>query len=364
MRISSYKNLILCFGLLGQLHASYYYEKATKDDSERLAGFCFEQNLPMQAFYSYLQRDPNKWLYMAIELETESLAGIAAGKSDLTTSHVSLDTIRTTDKKAVTELLLRNVLFDLSKQGLVNYSFPVQELLRNGMRALRTDIASTLGNFNHDAIRYVLYPATRFASPDEETRAVLRKYCQMYYTFFAGEPFFYNAGFTKADLATIDKRVAGLEKTYARPGSAIVVASFKDIIIGISAITPLSNAPAEKDDAEYLTGIYDFLTKDQASVALSLSSCAYSTNTLIEEGFRNINLGKTLISQLTNFAKKEGYPGVAFLVAKDNWIEQAAIRNGFTLGQTQIKTYPTNMPDGSVQDKNHEFAYLYKLFEK
>ncbi|MBM3886454.1 hypothetical protein FJ364_00865 [Candidatus Dependentiae bacterium] len=250
--------LLIISGLTTLLNASFYYEQATKEDTDTVASFCYEQNLPTEAFFSYLQRDPNKWLYMAIDLDTENIVGIIAGKYDKAASQVSIDTIRTTTNNNLTEILLRYVLCKIEKQGFKSYSMPVQELFRSGMKSLRTDINATLSNFAYDSMRYVLYPASRFAVSDQETKDVLRKLSQMRHSC--------DTQTSKVTISDIHKQATEREKTHAQDGCATAVAYFKDIIVGIATRT----------------------TQNKMDV-------------FIENGFENLDFNTTLIEQLINF---------------------------------------------------------------
>lgn len=330
---------------------------------DKIGAFYHLQNTHSDNLRAHLQGDESLWAYVLMELETDAVRGIAYGSTNTETNETSLETILSDDNNAgLTEYLLRHVLATLKKKNIAVCSMPAQEIYRSGIRTIKTAVSSMLENFEIASIRYVLYPAHRFEQPDAEALNVLRTYCHMYHRFYSQAPFFYNAGYKKLDAAFIDSCIPSMKAIYSRPQSAILTAYFKDVIIAASAVTPLDPIEPQELDNEYLIETINALKNEPKDKSDRLLKTAYETNVLVDEGFRRLGIRISLEKQLIEFSKKMGYSGFSFITDKLTLDKDRTLSYGFTTGPDFSFNWPTNMPDGSVQNSNHTMQLVFQYF--
>jgi hypothetical protein len=356
--------MFLLFAFFSNLNATYYCEQATMAHLDRISLFCYMQNTHVENLRTYLQGDESMWTYVIVELETEKIRGIAIGTTHPYSKETSIVSIFSDAPQAgLTEYLLHYIFTALDEKKIKSCGLPAQEIYRGGMRTINTNIEDFLKKFKTTELRYVLYPASRFEQPDEEALNVLRTYAHMLYRFYKGAPFFYNGGYKKLDLETIDARIPGMIKTYSRPKSALLVAYLKEVMIAAAAITPLESISPVEDDVEYVNPIINMINKDERVACEKLLRCAYLTNVLVDEGFRHLGIRTTLDQKLAEFAKQAGYSGFSYVVDKPTWHPEVTEKHGFKAGPFLTTDWPTNMPDGSVQNAPHSLQHLYQYFE-
>ncbi len=264
------KSLIfLCALLCRSVHPdAYYYKEATAADTLRIEIFCEEQHIEPSKLMLHLNGKDSHWAFVAMELETEEVKGLALGKTDKEKSQASIDFLYTDPKiYKLTEAQLRYMLVQLNKKAISLCVLPAQTLLKSGIRSIKTDISGMIDTFTLGTIRFEFYPNTCFINPDKETLSVLYKQSQLMHKGSVA---------SKKSTAAL---IPILAKKYQEPKSGLLVAYFGDVIVGI-------------------TGIWQDLTskKNQAHVDAVVT----------EDGFDSTELRNELLKQITVKAHELG----------------------------------------------------------